>query len=268
MSSSVGQRLRQARLDRGLDFEAVVARTKISEKYLRGIESDDRSCFPSGFFYKSFVSQYAQALSVDIREIDAEINQVLNADAPPLPGKHDGIVKHVEPLISSPGLIRARMVASLTVLVIALAACSGLYVWWRKNQVAGSGTAMAAAKPVSAVAAVPASPKSTPERAKPTVPVAEPSPGYKVLLSLMAKEETWLSVSSDGKMVFQGILAPRDSKTVEGKEIAKLKVGNAGGLDVRLNGKLLGPLGARGQVLMVVFHPDNFEIVAPPKESD
>lgn len=84
----------------------------------------------------------------------------------------------------------------------------------------------------------------------------------------MAHEETWLSVSSDGQPVFSGILAANQSKTVEGKEYAKMRVGNAAGLEVRLNGKLLGPLGHRGQVLIVVFTPDNFEIRSPAKESD
>ena len=76
------------------------------------------------------------------------------------------------------------------------------------------------------------------------------------------------SVSSDGKQVFAGILAPNQSKIVEGKEYAKMRVGNAAGLEVRLNGKLLGPLGHRGQVLVVVFTPDNFQILSPARESD
>ena len=53
-----------------------------------------------------------------------------------------------------------------------------------------------------------------------------------------------------------------------GKQFAKMRVGNAAALEVRLNGKLLGTLGARGQVLIVLFTPDNFQIVSPPKESD
>ncbi len=84
----------------------------------------------------------------------------------------------------------------------------------------------------------------------------------------MAHEATWLSVSSDGKPVFSGILQANQTKTVGGKQFAKMRVGNAAGLEVRLNGKLLGPLGARGQVLIVLFTPDNFQIVSPPKESD
>jgi hypothetical protein len=100
-------------------------------------------------------------------------------------------------------------------------------------------------------------------------PASEPAPpGYKVMLDLLAHEATWVSVSSDGKPVFSGILQPNQSKTVGGKETAKMRVGNAAGIEVRLNGKLLGPLGARGQVLIVLFTPDNFQIFSPPKESD
>ena len=99
-------------------------------------------------------------------------------------------------------------------------------------------------------------------------PLLRASSDYKVMLDLMAHEATWLSVSSDGKPVFSGILQANQTKSVGGKQFAKMRVGNAAGLEVRLNGKLLGPLGARGQVLIVLFTPDNFQIFSPPKESD
>jgi hypothetical protein len=43
-----------------------------------------------------------------------------------------------------------------------------------------------------------------------------------------------------------------------------MRVGNAGGIAVRLNGKEIGPIGGRGQVRTIRFTPDNFEIVEPP----
>jgi hypothetical protein len=48
-------------------------------------------------------------------------------------------------------------------------------------------------------------------------------------------------------------------------ESAKLLTGNAAGLDVRMNGRSLGPLGPRGQVRMVLFSQDRFQIVSPRK---
>src|SRR5579863_10054244 len=130
MMFSVGQRLREARLSQGLDFDALVECTKIQEKFLKAIEADDRNVFPSGFFYKSFVDQYARALSVDSREIDEAINQMLSADAPlPLPGQGDAAIpiRHVPPLIATRrrGPMRASTSAATSVLV--LVGCSGFY---------------------------------------------------------------------------------------------------------------------------------------------
>ena len=78
--------LQRARLDQGIDLATVAARTKIKAKYLQAIEADDRENLPAGFFYKSFVHQYAKFLGVDTSAIDAEIDDALRADAArPLP---------------------------------------------------------------------------------------------------------------------------------------------------------------------------------------
>src|SRR5271166_5436839 len=96
---SVGGTLKHARVAQGVDLCSLAARTKINVKYLEAIESDDRSSLPSGFFYRSFVAQYARALSLDTREIDAEVDRVLSADAPlPLPGYESVVSRNVAPI--------------------------------------------------------------------------------------------------------------------------------------------------------------------------
>jgi cytoskeleton protein RodZ len=84
-----------------------------------------------------------------------------------------------------------------------------------------------------------------------------------VALNISATEKTWLSVTSAGKQIFSGILEASQSKTLTGLDAAKLRVGNAGGLEVKWNGKPIGPIGPRGQVRVVVLTPDNFQILAP-----
>ena len=84
-----------------------------------------------------------------------------------------------------------------------------------------------------------------------------------VVLNLSATEKTWLSITSDGKQIFSGVLEPSQTKTLTGLDAAKLKVGNAGGLEVRWNGKPIGPIGPRGQVRVVLFTPENFQILSP-----
>jgi cytoskeletal protein RodZ len=79
---SLGETLRRARLEQNLDLCALAARTKINIKYLEAIEADNRQSLPSSFFYRSFVDQYARALSLDTQQIGVEIDRVLSADAP------------------------------------------------------------------------------------------------------------------------------------------------------------------------------------------
>jgi cytoskeleton protein RodZ len=308
---SVGETLRRARQEQGLDLCAVAARTKISARYLEAIESDDRKILPSGFFYKSFVEQYAKSLSLDTQEIDAEIDRLLSADEPlPLPGFENVVARNVPPITYVHRFHKRRNYKSTASLVLVLVGCSGVYAWWRDPQSfirlsemighvrPSAKLPVARPKSVANVVMNSAPPQpSSPERTAPervasvvhpqplfaqaaTLPVsvasstqpeqtdAAAASDYKVMLDLMAHEATWLSVSSDGKPVFSGILQANQTKSVGGKQFAKIRVGNAAGLEVRLNGKLLAPLGARGQVLIVLFTPDNFQIFSPPKESD
>jgi hypothetical protein len=270
---SVGETLQRARLEQELDVATVAARTKINAKYLEAIEADDCGSLPGSFFYKSFVHQYARTLSLDTKEIDAEIDRVLSTDVPlPLPGQDNPSRKEIAPVGLSSAFPKSRIYASLAALILMLAACSGIYGWWSKRQsampVITKPSIPVAQIAISFEVAAGASAQTVKPEPPAVVPSQPAAAGSKVLLDLLARESTWLSVSSDGKPVFSGILAPNQSKTVEGKEYAKMRVGNAAGIEVRLNGKLLGPLGHRGQVLVVVFTGDNFQIMSPAKESD
>jgi cytoskeleton protein RodZ len=76
---SVGQKLREARLQLGFSLERISASTRISVKLLQAIEDDDLSRFSSAFFYKSFVSQFAQEVQIQGRELTSSIEAATNA---------------------------------------------------------------------------------------------------------------------------------------------------------------------------------------------
>jgi cytoskeletal protein RodZ len=248
--------LQRARLDQGIDLATVAERTKIKAKYLQAIEAGDRKSLPGGFFYKSFVHQYAKFLGVDTSAIDAEIDRVLSADAPlPLPTVASRTAVKLSPRSSGP-----KKYLSYAAFVLILVACSRIDGWWHESRapVEQNTTLQTPPSPangqvslasVSPVAAGPAAPRLD----KPAAPA-----GSGVELDLTATEDTWLSISSDGTPVFSGLLEANQTKIIEGKEVARLRVGNAAGLEVRLNGKPLGPLGAHGQVRDLVFTSDEF----------
>jgi cytoskeleton protein RodZ len=275
--------LQRARLDQGIDLATVAARTKIKAKYLQAIEAGDRQSLPGAFFYKSFVRQYAAFLGVDTRAIDAEIDRVLSTDPPlPLPT----VVKQ-RPVQLPSRSWTARTSLSYAALVVVLVAGARIDGWWHESGTVATkktesrapvlenttprtapspATELVSPASVSQVAARPAAAAPVAAAAKQDEPAAPA--GSKVELALTATEETWLSVSSDGTPVFSGLLEANQTKTVEGKEFAELRVGNAAGLEVRLNGKPLGTLGAHSQVRDLLITSDKFHFVSSPSESE
>ena len=74
---------------------------------------------------------------------------------------------------------------------------------------------------------------------------------------IKAVELSWLSASCDGKQIFQGLLAANETLAVEFSEEAVLRIGNAGGIEVSLDGKSLGSLGEHGRYRMLKLSPDD-----------
>lgn len=69
MSLTLGEKLRQAREDRGLTISEVAEQTRISALYLESIENNDYRTLPGGIFNKGFVKSYAR--HVGLNEQDA-----------------------------------------------------------------------------------------------------------------------------------------------------------------------------------------------------
>ncbi len=80
-------------------------------------------------------------------------------------------------------------------------------------------------------------------------------------------EPSWVLVRTDGKYLFSGTLEPNETRTVEASKSLELRLGNAGGVTVMLNGKPIGALGPKGQVRTVQFTSGGFQIVAAPKSA-
>ena len=265
--NSVGETLRRARVEQGLDLAEVAARTKINSKYLTAIEEDDRKVLPGSFFYRNWAHQYALALSLDAQQIDAELERLLGGEAPPpLPGQDGNPIRPREPeLVVKDKPFYRRLLGAAGLLLLVAVGCSGVYFWWKKSvrakRIIAPVTMETSVEPKSApVEPVSVAREQRPRSAKP--------PREHVVLDFVAKEETWLEVLSDGKRVFSGVLQPNESRSIEGSQMAKLTVGNAAGLEVRLNGKVVGPLGPHGRVRVVVFTRDNFQIVPGGQVSD
>jgi hypothetical protein len=80
-------------------------------------------------------------------------------------------------------------------------------------------------------------------------------------VQVVASEQTWVSITVNGRSVFSGTLQPNETRTLSRVERARMVIGNAGGVDVITDGKSIGPIGPPGQVRFVLLSPDGPRIL-------
>jgi cytoskeleton protein RodZ len=86
------------------------------------------------------------------------------------------------------------------------------------------------------------------------------TPEFPIVVTLKAVKPSWVSVTSDGKNVYQQTLGPNDQQlTLHGKDKILLVLGNAGGVEVSFNGKNLGSLGSEGQTRKLTITPQGMQ---------
>ena len=75
-------------------------------------------------------------------------------------------------------------------------------------------------------------------------------------LKLRAKENTWVAITSDGHLVYQGLLAKGKEETWGGQRRLEVSLSDGGGVSLELNRKSLGVPGEKGRPLenFVITH--------------
>jgi len=259
---SIGEKLRRRRLESGASLEAIAADLRITKRMLEAIEAEDFDKLPGGVFRRSFVLQYAKALGIEPQAIAPDLQQLSRFDEDPtVPGQEKPRFGSDMPAITPrhdwSGL--QSSLRSLATVVVVVLGCAGLYVWWQRTE-----RGMRSSPPPAVTEQAPPSqlPRSAPAS---EAPAATP-PALPVRVGIVADEKTWIQAVSDGRRVFSDSLQAKQTKVIEATQKVSLIIGNAGGIEVSLNGKPIGPIGPRGQVRMLELTPGGFQIVSrkPP----
>ncbi|WP_226658270.1 helix-turn-helix domain-containing protein [Pseudalkalibacillus hwajinpoensis] len=83
--TELGQRLKEARNDKGLSLEEIQSITKIQKRYLLAIEEGNYELLPGNFYTRAFIKNYAEAVGLHgeelLEEYASEIPKA-NADVP------------------------------------------------------------------------------------------------------------------------------------------------------------------------------------------
>jgi len=84
MATTLGEKLRQARDERGISISEVAEQTRISPLYIKSIEEDDYRTLPGGIFNKGFVKSYAKYIGLDEQEALADYTALVGSQTVPL----------------------------------------------------------------------------------------------------------------------------------------------------------------------------------------
>ncbi len=79
MAETLGEKLRQAREERGVSISEVAEQTRISPLYLDSIEKNDFKTLPGGIFNKGFIKSYAKFIGYDEHQALAEYQKAIAA---------------------------------------------------------------------------------------------------------------------------------------------------------------------------------------------
>ncbi|HZD31644.1 MAG TPA: RodZ domain-containing protein [Candidatus Angelobacter sp.] len=96
-----------------------------------------------------------------------------------------------------------------------------------------------------------------------TTSAANPT-GQSFEVTIKPKDNAWVSIKVDGKIVVRGIIGPADVKTVRANEQVVVWTGNAGAIDLTFNGQPVPLAGGPNEVAVEVITPKGATAAKPP----
>jgi len=245
---SIGERLVDAREHRGLSVEDVSASTRIRSTLIRKIEADDFSGLGGEVYARGHLRSIASFVGLDPAPLVADFDRMHGGGptGPPMaPMPQNDSVKAER---RGPNWAAAMVVALLVVIAIAAAPLvSGAFKASPGRTIAVDRTAPTASPPAP-------TPSATPAPA-PEALALVPARGVSLRIRVTG-DKSWVLVTNGVKStLFQGNLSRGDLRDFQDPAQLRLTVGNAGAVDLVVNGRDLGAPGGVGEVVRVVFNP-------------
>ncbi len=274
---ALGERFRAAREARGLSLSDVSEQIRIRSVYLAAIEDENWAAIGAPVYIRGFLKTYARFLGLDADEIvasftDRPIPPAVESHEPPGRPSRQPSPPPAEaappPRNLTPVLWLAALVA---VALIAFVVYNELTIG---TKTPGSATALSSAAPSPTASSQPValpspaaseSPAASPAGGTPSpgpssssapspspVPSSSPGSGGPNTVQVVLSAPSWVRVTVDGNVSMEGTFPAGTSRLFHGKT-ARLRIGNAGGVSVYVDGKGLGKLGADGSVVERTF---------------
>lgn len=232
--AALGDRFRAARESRGLTLSDVAEQIRIRSVYLAAIEEEDWGAIGAPVYIRGFLRTYARFLGIEPEESVSEFNASSGAAGLVAEPKREFSARQEAGL--SPIIWISSAVAVMLVALV-------IYNYFNLRRPSAGG---------GPVAAISGPARATPVASPSVTVTSQPSRAAVRTLGVRLLAASWLRVTVDGNVSIEGTFPAGTSRTFHGTR-AVVRVGNAGGVAVTVNGKDLGPLGRVGDVSEKTF---------------
>lgn len=272
---SFGARLKREREKRKITLDDISVSTKIAPRFLVALEEDQFDQLPGGIFNKGFVRSYARHLGLDETQTIADFVAASEPAVPEIPPPDAQELAAMAERVPAAKRKSEGGIPWGIFAIVLLVLAFGFALWGfhsREKPHAPSlaptpiGTETSTPAPAPTIADRVVKPASEtagavsqgkPSELAPqaaTNAATPPAAAAGVFLVLIkAHQDSWVSITSDGKQILQDTLAANAEKSVEAHDQIVIKSGNVGALDISFNGKNLGSLRGQNKVKTLTF---------------
>ena len=248
MPESVGKTLKKFRESKNLSIEEVSERTRTPKKILSAIEEDRAYEIASPFYAKGFVKSYSKFLdALEEKAVKEYLSggqkkeEIVSTPKPPRTvAEWEWFQKH------------KRRIGFGMLVIFGIWVAFSSFAQLKKFVKARNVAAVSRAAKESASQTQLDSKYLTEQGAIATD--SEKKEDFE--LEIIAHYNTWIQVSSNGELLFKGILEKGSKDKWRSKKDIELSLGNAGGVMLKLNGEDLGSPGRRGEKKSIVVTKD------------
>ncbi len=229
MSLTLGEKLRQAREERGISISEVSEQTRISSLYLAAIEDDNYKTLPGGIFNKGFVKSYAKFIGFDEQEALQDYSKLVAASE----GTEDDHLKPYRPEVLTDDRPGSSIIPTVIFAVVILTLMTvGILYLVRYIQDQPSEPPAVANKAVNT---------NTPASAN-IIQTASSAPAFETIKVEFKTtgEDISLTVFNDGKKSYETVTLSRSAK-FEPKQQLKLSYSRSKvqAAQLTINGKVI-----------------------------
>ncbi|MGW7492536.1 helix-turn-helix domain-containing protein [Streptomyces sp. NPDC054786] len=249
---SVGAALQKARIGAGLTVEEVSTTTRVRIPIVQAIEQDDFSRCGGDVYARGHIRALARAVSLDPRPLIDQFDAEHGGRPAPTPAAP---LFEAERIRSEPR--RPNWTAAMVAAIVAVVGFAGFTFFTSGDKSdRGSMAADSHAKPAPAPTRHPSTIKP-PIHPEPSDSAVAGLPKDKVTIKVTARDgQSWVSAKdASGKLLEDSLLKKGESKTITNKKRIDLVLGNAGVVQLYVNGKEVKEIGNKGPVERLSYTP-------------